>query len=134
MVDERVLNLLPPGHLAGPFDRADLSVTSYPQSDALIGDLEAGYLPVVGVVTTPGFMTLSNGILTEPGKHLDNHAVLLVGAAAYDGPGGGVIEPGDIFMCIQNSWGDTWGTRGFGLIGPRAWQDMVLISATLDTV
>jgi C1A family cysteine protease len=79
-------------------------------------------------------MTLKNGILTEPGVHMGNHAILLVGAASYEGPGGGVIESGDTLMCVQNSWGDTWGTRGFGLIGPRAWQDMVLISATLAAV
>ena len=34
-------------------------------------------------------------------------------------------------MCIQNSWGTGWGNGGYGLVGPRAWQDMALVTATL---
>lgn len=86
---------------------------------------------MVGLVTTPSFMRLRGEVLTEPDTHLDGHAVLVVGAATYGGPDLGALKPGDELMCVQNSWGAGWGRDGYALVGPRAWQDMVLVTATL---
>lgn len=130
-VDETVMSPIPPGPLSDPFHRADLVVDFGPQRDTLARHLEGGRLPVIGLETTPAFMRLQTGVLTEPGRHLDGHAVLLVGVATYRGPDLGFIRPGDHLMCVQNSWGTSWGVGGYGLIGPRAWDDMVLVSAHL---
>lgn len=130
-IDETVVSPIPPRPLAGPFHRADLAIDVDPQRDSLIQHLENDRLPVIGLRTTPGFMNLRSGVLTEPGPHVDGHAVVLVGAATYEGPDLGVIQPGDQLMCVQNSWGLGWGVDGYGLIGPRAWDDMVLVSAHL---
>lgn len=130
-IDEDVLSRIPPSPLSDPFHHADLVVNSAPDRARLIEQLRGGHLPVVGLVTTPGLLRLRSDVLTEPGPHMDGHAVLLVGAARYTGPDIGIIRPDDHLMCIQNSWGNTWGANGFGLIGPRAWDDMVLLSAHL---
>jgi hypothetical protein len=129
LVDEDVISPLPPNPLAGPFHRADLQVEPDAQPDDLVRRLEDGHLPVIGLLTTPGFMRLSSGVLTEPGPHIGRHAVLVVGIARYRGPDVGVLQPDDYLMCMQNSWGTAWGAGGLGLIGPRAWSDMVLVSA-----
>lgn len=76
-------------------------------------------------------MNLNGGILTEPGPRADGHAVLLVGAARYTGADLGIIKPDEQLMCIQNSWGTAWGAHGYALIGSRAWDDMVFVSALL---
>lgn len=130
-VDETLVSPIPPGPLPDPFHTADLVVQVSPTRDTLIQHLEADRLPVVGLETTPGLMRLRSQVLTEPGPHGDGHAVLLVGAATYRGPDRGLIQPGDQLMCVQNSWGNGWGVSGCGLIGPRAWDDMVLVSAHL---
>lgn len=131
-VDEDVTSPIPPSPLAEPFHRADLQVEPHPQPEDLIRRLEGGRLPVIGLLTTPGFMRLHAGVLTEPGPHLERHAVVLVGTAQYRGPDLVVIKHDDHLMCVQNSWGTTWGAGGLGLIGPRAWSDMVLVSAHLQ--
>lgn len=130
-VDESIMSPIPAGPLAGPFHRADLVVDANPQRATLIRLLREGHLPVIGLETTPGFMRLRSEVLTEPGPHADGHAVLLVGAALYKGPDRGVIRPGEQLMCVQNSWGTGWGKGGHGLIGPRAFDDMIVVSAHL---
>lgn len=130
-IDETVVSPIPPGPLAHPFHCADLAIDVDPQPDSLMRQLENDRLPVIGLQTTPGFMNLGSGVLTETGPHIEGHAVVLVGAATYQGPDLGVIQPGDQLMCVQNSWGLRWGVDGCGLIGPRAWDDMVLVAAHL---
>ncbi|NMO04518.1 hypothetical protein HH308_25185 [Gordonia sp. TBRC 11910] len=117
--------------MSAPFHYADFTVDPAPTRDSLIRQLNDDHVPVIGLRVTPGFMNLNGGILTEPGPPTDGHAVLLVGAARYTGPDLGVVEPGDQLMCIQNSWGTSWGANGYALIGPRAWDDMVFVSALL---
>ena len=121
----------PPAHISGPFAHATFEVQTPVDNDRLVSELEGGELPVIGLVTTRRFMVLQNQVLTEPDTHLNRHAVLLVGAATYHGVQAAGLQTGDRLMCIQNSWGATWGTSGFGLIAPRAWDDMVLVSAFL---
>jgi hypothetical protein len=130
-LDESTLSPIPQGPLPQPFDHADLVVDSAPSRAALIRHLQADQLPVIGLRTTPGLMTLRGGVLTEPGPHGDGHAVLMVGAAKYTGPDLGMLHPNDQLMCIQNSWGTSWGVNGYGLIGPRAWDDMAHVALRL---
>lgn len=130
-IDETVVSPIPSGPLADPFHHADLVIDVDPQRSSLIQQLENDRLPVIGLQTTPGFMNLGSGVLTEPGPHIEGHAVVVVGAAVYQGPDLGVVRPGEQLMCVQNSWGLSWGVGGYGLIGPRAWDDMVLIAAHL---
>lgn len=130
-IDEAVMSPIPPTPLADPFHFADLPVEPSPPASDLIDHVQQGRLPVIGLHTTPGFMRLQGGVLTEPGPHTGRHAVVLVGVAEYTGPDLGVLQPNDPLMCVQNSWGARWGTGGLGLIGPRAWSDMVLVSALL---
>ncbi|WP_179273231.1 MULTISPECIES: C1 family peptidase [unclassified Rhodococcus (in: high G+C Gram-positive bacteria)] len=120
-----------PKHIPGPFERADYDVSSGNDIDSLVIKLQAGLLPVIGLATTRPFIQMQGGILIDPAAHLDGHAVLLVGAARYQGPDTPQVKKSDIFMCIQNSWGKSWGVSGFALIAPSAWIDMVLVSAVL---
>jgi len=122
-----------PSSIKGPFANATLTIGASTDTGWLVTQLHAGSLPVIGLVTTRRFMVLRNAVLTEPSGHLDRHAVLLVGAASYSGPETSGLADGDVLLCIQNSWGPTWGSGGFGLIGPRAWDDMALLSAVLSS-
>lgn len=130
-IDEQVHQPTPPETLPGPFHHADLVIDTTPTRESLIRQLSDAHAPVIGLNTTPGFMGLTGGVLTEPGPHTGGHAVLLVGAARYIGPDRGIVKPDDQLMCVQNSWGTTWGVNGYGLIGPRAWDDMVFVAARL---
>jgi len=130
--DEDEVSRLPPDPLSAPFHRADFTVDTAPDSETLIGQLRDDHLPVIGLYTTRSFVRLRSGLLIEPEPLLDGHAVLLVGAATYTGPDTGSVRHGDNLMCVQNSWGDTWGNNGYGLIGPRAWANMVILSALLE--
>lgn len=131
-IDETTYHPVPPGPLPAPFQYADLTVDPVPTRDSLIRQLNDDHVPVIGLRITPGFMNLNGGLLTEPGLRTDGHAVLLVGAARYTGPDLGIVKPDDQLMCIQNSWGTAWGANGYALIGPRAWDDMVFVSAVLS--
>ena len=130
-IDESQLSPIPPSPIPGPFDRLLATATVSPDPVALVGRLRTGRPTVIGMRTTRGFQRLGRSVLTEPGTHLGAHAVLLVGAARYDGPPVGGLATDDLLMCIQNSWGATWGAGGYGLIGPRAWADAVLIGVEL---
>lgn len=122
----------PPSTITGPHFNATLTTGTAVDPNSLTKELEAGAVPIIGLVTTRRFMVLKNAVLSEPDTHLTRHAVLLVGAATYRGPDAGGVVDGDILMCIQNSWGPTWGAGGYGLIAPRAWNDLALVSATLS--
>jgi hypothetical protein len=130
-IDESVASPIPAGPLSEPFHHADLEIDVSPCRADLTQLLVDGHLPIIGLETTPGFMRLRAEVLTEPGPHADGHAVLLVGAAVYKGPDRGLIRPGEQLMCVQNSWGTGWGKGGYGLIGSRAFDDMVFVSANL---
>lgn len=124
----------PPANLPGPFTNATLTTSAGVEPPELVDELRADTLPLVGLVTTRRFMRLSSAVLTEPDTHLGRHAVLLVGAATYSGPSAGGLADGDLLLCIQNSWGTNWGANGYGLIGPRAWADMALVTAVVAAV
>lgn len=122
-----------PPTIAGPYANARFAIGTSTDAGWLVAQLQAGLLPVIGLVTTRRFMVLQNAILAEPSTHLGRHAVLLVGAASYSGPEASGLADGDVLLCIQNSWGPSWGSGGFALIGPRAWDDMALVSAILTS-
>lgn len=122
---------VPPATVVGPFAHAVVSMNATSDTPRLISALQGGVMPIIGLVTTRRFMLLKRAILTEPDTHLNRHAVLLVGAAIYKGRDVPGLTDGDTLMCVQNSWGRSWGVDGFGLIGPRAWGDMLLVSAVL---
>lgn len=130
-VNEEVISPIPPLGLITPVDCCQVKVALGADPAEVVAHLKSGVAPIVGLMTTPLLMALRGGVLTEPDAHLDGHAVLVVGAATYNGPNLGVLRPGDELMCVQNSWGPGWGNGGYGLIGPRAWQDMTLVTATL---
>lgn len=131
-VDESTMSPVPPTTVTGPFDRLVTDLCVGPDSSYLIDQLELGRSVVVGMWTTRELQRLQSGVLTEPGVHLGGHAVLLVGAAKYDGESLRGVANGDTLMCIQNSWGASWGSGGYGLIGPRAWSDAVILSAVFS--
>jgi len=55
---------------------------------------------------TPAFWSYQGGIYSSPQctKHLLSHAVCIVGYGA---------ENGQDFWIVKNSWGDTWGEKGY---------------------
>lgn len=124
-------SVTPPASLLGPYANARLEIDADVAHGALVGLLDGGILPIVGLHTTTTFMRLQNEILTVHGSRLSRHAVLLVGAATYNGPDAGGLSDGDVLLCVQNSWGTSWGVGGYGLIGPSVWSSIAIVKAVI---
>jgi C1A family cysteine protease len=97
----------------------------------MIALLAAGSSPIAIVRTTPEFHNLKDDILATGGTLLSLHAVIVVGAAEVAVAATPSLDPGDVVLLVQNSWGTDWGDQGYGLIGPKAWGSMALAVALL---
>jgi len=56
---------------------------------------------------TRDFMNYSEGVMDDPDCKQDNHSVLLVGYG---------VENGKEYWLIRNTWGESWGNRGYGKV------------------
>jgi hypothetical protein len=121
----------PPHAAMGPFVKAQLKSCS-PDPATVLAELRAGYLPVVGLLINLSFARAPHGIVLDDGPGVNGHAVTVVGAAEYEGAPFPNLDPGDLLLCLRNSWGQSWGINGQALIGPKAWRALARDAILLD--
>ena len=107
-----------PDAVRGPFQRGSVRVCGS-DFDSIEVELEAGRCPVVALRVTDAFLAAAGGIVLEDGAGQDGHAVVAVGAARYSGASS-VVRDGTRFICVRNSWGQSWGASGHALISEDA--------------
>jgi hypothetical protein len=80
----------------------------------------------IGLFVYDSFMNTRNGWISLPNKKLEKnqggHAVALVGVGPYD-----VKQPQKNFYKFINSWGPTWGDKGFGFLPEDFVKDPQLV-------
>ena len=130
-VDEVNNPPMPPASVVGPFAMAQLK-SCPPDPATILSELQAGYLPVVGLLINLSFARASHGVVLDSAPGVNGHAVTVVGAAQYEGVPLPNLDTGDLLLCIRNSWGPSWGVNGEALIGPSAWRALVRDALVLD--
>jgi hypothetical protein len=94
--------------------------------DNINKNLAIGRPVEIGLFVYDSFMSAQKGWIPVPNKKLEKnqggHAIALVGVGPYD-----VKQPQKNFYKFINSWGATWGDKGFGFLPEDFLKDPQLI-------
>lgn len=102
-------NLWSPPKIAGSVYKAAMQRTALSFAD-ICKRLDQGEPIVLGLIITDSFYKPAAGIVMKVQNDIERggHAVLAVGH--------GASQPGQNYVLIRNSWGDTWGDGGHAWI------------------
>jgi hypothetical protein len=116
--------------VAGPFRKSHVRIIDE-SPDGLIKELSGDRLPVAGLRVTQALLTAPGGMVDGSDTGTDGHAVAVVGVAETVAPLDS-IPSGARLICVRNSWGPSWGTRGYALVTETAWAACVVFAVVLE--
>jgi hypothetical protein len=131
-LDESAPSYNPPPSVTGPFKKSSIRIIDE-SPDGLINELIEDRLPVATIRVTPAFLAASGGVVDGSDSGTDGHAVAVVGVAETT-LAVGTIPIGERLVCVRNSWGPSWGARGFALITETAWAACVIFAVVLEPI
>ena len=129
-LDESAATYQPLPSVSGPFSKSTVRLADESPS-GLVRELSRDRLPVAILRVTQSFLMAPGGIVDGLDTGTDGHAVAVVGVAEMLAAVGS-IPSGARLICVQNSWGPTWGVAGYGLVTEAAWTASVLFAVVLE--
>jgi len=129
-LDETAATYMPPSSITGPFRRSLIRIVDE-SPDGLIKELSEDRLPIAGIRVTQALLTAPGGMVDGSDAGTDGHAVAVVGVAETVVPLAS-IPTGARLICVRNSWGPTWGTKGYALVTETAWAACVVFAVVLE--